>query len=442
MTSNHPSLLNRFHLLFLIMGDVTIFILTLLLAIGVRFGFPITPHAWELHRGPFFWVLVIFLLCLTIGDWYDTRRRFVSHEFFGKAIVIFLLFLFLTFTLFYFSPFFIITPKRALLLQAVFLFIGFSFFRIAMMRSLHPGPVRWMMVGDHPLMNELLSEQHRLNKGNDYHLLHPQAITPELLSELQCERVVTANETIEHDNAGFFFRELLPRKIRIQRFTDFFEEVCEKVPVEVITETWFLENLDETRFLFYDRFKRISDVLFVFLLTLPAAILSLFLALAIKLEGKSDVLYYQRRLKKAGEEFFIGKFSSMQRNAESRGPQWSSELDSRVTIMGRFLRRTHLDEIPQLIPILLGDMSFIGPRPERPEFVDMLKEKIPFYYQRFLVKPGISGWAQIHYPYGSTVEDALKKLQYELYYIKHRTVLLDLEILLRTFRLMFSQLHR
>ena len=110
-----------------------------------------------------------------------------------------------------------------------------------------------------------------------------------------------------------------------------------------------------------------------------------------------------------------------------------------MTKVGRVIRRLHFDELPQLINIIKGDMSFIGPRPERPEFVESLRKEIPFYYQRFLVKPGLSGWAQLNYPYGETAEDALKKLQYDLYYIKHRSMLLDLEILLRSFRLVFFQ---
>ena len=126
-------------------------------------------------------------------------------------------------------------------------------------------------------------------------------------------------------------------------------------------------------------------------------------------------------------------------DAEKHGPQWSTKGDSRVTKVGKVIRDLHFDEIPQLINILKGDMSFIGPRPERPEFVDKLGQEMPFYYQRFLVKPGLSGWAQLNYPYGETVEDALHKLQYDLYYIKHRSVFLDLEIFLRSFRLLFFQ---
>jgi lipopolysaccharide/colanic/teichoic acid biosynthesis glycosyltransferase len=132
------------------------------------------------------------------------------------------------------------------------------------------------------------------------------------------------------------------------------------------------------------------------------------------------------------------KFRTMGIDAESAGPQWATRNDPRVTKFGKFLRKTRLDEIPQFINILKGDMSFVGPRPERPEFVAQLSEQIPFYKERLLVKPGLSGWAQINFKYGESVEDAMTKLQYDLFYIKNRSFTLDISIILKTINTVFN----
>jgi exopolysaccharide biosynthesis polyprenyl glycosylphosphotransferase len=156
-------------------------------------------------------------------------------------------------------------------------------------------------------------------------------------------------------------------------------------------------------------------------------------ALSIKVDSPGPVLFRQARVGKDGKVFMLYKFRSMSVDAEQRtGPVWASEDDPRITRVGRLLRKIRLDETPQMFNVLRGDMSFIGPRPERPVFVNQLKEQIPFYVLRFAVKPGITGWAQVKYPYGSTVEDALEKLQYDLYYIKNMSIFLDLLILLKS----------
>jgi exopolysaccharide biosynthesis polyprenyl glycosylphosphotransferase len=165
-------------------------------------------------------------------------------------------------------------------------------------------------------------------------------------------------------------------------------------------------------------------------LTLPLFPL---IALLIKRDSPGPVFYRQERLGKGGRIFRLIKFRSMRCDAESTtGPVWAGEHDPRVTRVGRVLRRARLDEVPQLINVLRGEMSVVGPRPERPAFVSQLQEKVPFYIHRLAMKPGVTGWAQVKYRYGSSVEDALEKLQYDLYYIKNLSVFLDLLILLQT----------
>jgi exopolysaccharide biosynthesis polyprenyl glycosylphosphotransferase len=179
--------------------------------------------------------------------------------------------------------------------------------------------------------------------------------------------------------------------------------------------------------------KRILDLVFIFLSLPILGLLLPFLALAVHLDSPGPVFYRQLRSGRAGKPFSIIKFRTMVVDAEKDGrARWATENDPRITRVGRFLRKTRLDELPQLINILKGDMSLVGPRPERPEFIEELQQAIPFYRVRLLVKPGLTGWAQIHYDYGNSVEDALIKLQYDFYYIRYWSLWLDLYTLFKT----------
>ena len=161
----------------------------------------------------------------------------------------------------------------------------------------------------------------------------------------------------------------------------------------------------------------------------------LFVILAIKLESPGPIFYRQERVGLDGKVFKVWKLRSMRVDAEGDGvPQWAKTADNRVTRVGRIIRKTRLDEVPQIINVLTGDMSFIGPRPERPFFVDQLREQIPFYDLRHRVRPGITGWAQINYPYGASVEDSRMKFSYDLYYLKKNDVFMDFAILMQTVR--------
>ena len=182
-------------------------------------------------------------------------------------------------------------------------------------------------------------------------------------------------------------------------------------------------------------FKRGLDLCASGLLSLLAAPLILLAALLIRLESRGPVFYHQERLGKGGRVFGLTKLRTMREDAEREGrPVWAQQGDDRVTRVGRLLRKTRLDELPQVLSVLRGDMSFVGPRPERPFFVEQIKRAVPFYELRETAKPGITGWAQVRYPYGASIEDARAKLEYDLYYLKNRSLFLDLSILFHTVR--------
>ncbi|QPB84655.1 exopolysaccharide biosynthesis polyprenyl glycosylphosphotransferase [Pseudoalteromonas rubra] len=178
--------------------------------------------------------------------------------------------------------------------------------------------------------------------------------------------------------------------------------------------------------------KRTLDILFSFFLLVLTIPIALITAILIKLESRGPVLYKQQRTGQYNQEFHVIKFRSMRQDAESNGAQWASKYDSRVTRVGKFIRRTRIDELPQLINVLKGEMSLVGPRPEREVFIKELEKRIPYYRFRHAVKPGVTGLAQTSYRYGESVEDAVWKHKYDIHYIKHHRTLTDLKILLKT----------
>ena len=185
------------------------------------------------------------------------------------------------------------------------------------------------------------------------------------------------------------------------------------------------------------RIKRVGDIIFslvLLFLTLPIIFIS---AIIIFLQDNGPILYSQIRVGRGGKEFRIYKLRSMKINSEKSGVQWSKSNDKRITKFGKIIRKFRIDELPQLISVLLGDMSLIGPRPERPEIIKFIEEEIPHYNLRNGLRPGISGWAQVNYPYGASIDDTKKKLSFDLYYIHNFNILLDFLILLKTIKIVF-----
>jgi sugar transferase (PEP-CTERM system associated) len=223
------------------------------------------------------------------------------------------------------------------------------------------------------------------------------------------------------------------RGIRVEDWPTFYEKATGKILVTAVRPSWLIFSDGFVKTARTEIVKRLFDITVSTIgLVLAAPIMAL-VAVAIKLESAGPILYRQPRLGQNGCVFILNKFRSMRQDAEKHtGPVWTTTKDTRITRVGAVLRRTRLDELPQLVNVLVGHMSFIGPRPERPEFVTELQKTIPFYMERLAVKPGLTGWAQVRYQYGSTVEDAVEKLQYDLYYIKNLSLFLDLLIVLNT----------
>jgi exopolysaccharide biosynthesis polyprenyl glycosylphosphotransferase len=212
-----------------------------------------------------------------------------------------------------------------------------------------------------------------------------------------------------------------------------YEEYTGKIAVENLRPSWFIFSDGFRKSALLITVKRVVDLIVGAIGLVLALPIMAIVALLVKLTSRGPVLYHQARVGQHGRIFTVHKFRSMVADAEAdTGAIWARENDSRVTPIGGILRRTRLDELPQLWNVLRGDMSLVGPRPERPEFVRSLTDQIPFYGQRHVVRPGLTGWAQVRYTYCATVEDAMEKLQYDLYYIKNMSLALDLFVLFST----------
>ncbi|HVN95523.1 MAG TPA: sugar transferase [Syntrophorhabdaceae bacterium] len=249
--------------------------------------------------------------------------------------------------------------------------------------------------------------------------------------------VHTAILAIPKNRSASLIRNILDARlqgINIRDMADVYEELTGRIPVRNIGDQWllFAEGFYLLHKEYIQKFKRLMDLITSGLFLLFIAPLMGLIALAVKLDSPGPVLYSQRRMGKGQQIFTIYKFRSMRHDAETEGVRWAQEKDPRVTKIGRFLRLTHMDEIPQIWNIFKGDMSLVGPRPERPEFVALLEKEVPYYFARHSVKPGMTGWAQINYQYGASIEDAKNKLEYDIYYVKNMSLMLDFKILLRT----------
>ena len=259
--------------------------------------------------------------------------------------------------------------------------------------------------------------------------------TSELSDLMQRQHVDRVVVSLSDRRGRMPIRELLQAKmsgVRVEDAATMYERLTGKILIDDIKPSWLIFSDGFRASRLTRMIKRVVDLALAAVGLVLASPLVLLTALAVRLESSGPVLYRQERVGENGRVFTLFKFRSMRTDAENGTPIWAKENDDRVTRIGRFIRLTRLDELPQLWNVLRGDMSFVGPRPERPFFVEQLAAVIPFYSERHAVKPGVTGWAQVKYQYGSSVEDAMEKLRYDLYYIKHLSIVFDLTIVVDT----------
>lgn len=259
-----------------------------------------------------------------------------------------------------------------------------------------------------------------------------------LIPMYRISAILISDSTISRDDIVYLLGQVMDSRVHVLVVPDLYDVVSGHFKSSFVHNFNFKELLPHNMPVWQAYLKRLMDVQISLLLLLLTSPLLLLTALAIRLDSKGPIFYSQERIGQYGRPFLIWKFRTMRTDAEASGPQWATKKDPRITRIGQFLRKTRIDEIPQFLCVLRGDMSIVGPRPERQHFIDLLVQKIPLYSRRLVMKPGITGWAQVCHSYDTSIEDVRKKLMYDLYYFENMSLLLDLQIMLRTVMVVFT----
>ncbi|MFC1700648.1 sugar transferase [Patescibacteria group bacterium] len=435
----------------LLIGDILFLYASLLATLFIRYGLKSIAKNCGQHFWPFTIIYVIWLIVFFINGLYELTLARNNIKFYSILFQTLIINTGLSIAFFYFIPYFGIAPKTNLFLNLIIFALLFSIWRQIYNHSLRASALanNVLIIGENKEI-EQIKEITRNNPQLGYQIVQQikteDIQTPFDLLETAVQKnikiIVTAIDPHQNSKLVRSLYQCLPLKISFSDLPSFYEKILGKVPVSSIGEIWFLENLTESQKNFYESIKRVLDIFGAIIFGITSLILYPFIALAIKLDSPGPVFYKQRRIGLDGLIFNVVKFRSMIHEAEKGRAQWADKQDHRITKIGRFIRKTRIDELPQLWNILLGQMSFIGPRPERIEFVQQLEKEIPYYQIRHIVRPGLSGWAQVNFHYGASVKDSIEKLQYELYYIKHRSIILDTSIILRTINIVLKGMGR
>lgn len=441
----------------LIFGDIIVLYFALYLTLLTRYWQAPEFALWQNHLLPFSITFVAWIIIFYIAGLYNLHLAVNNANFFRLTAKSLAIAAFLSLAFFYLTPQINIAPKRNLLIYIVLFFILFYLWRRlynGLLKSYLPKN-KIAIIGMNNLAKELIEEfsqkphlgyrvafvideEKNANIFNGVPILKDVDNLESLIKEKNIDTIVFAAGASESSELRSSLFKCLPLKINYISLHHFYENITGKIPVESITKMWFLENLSEGRKKAYDTFKRFYDIILALIIFFITIIFWPLIAIAVKLESAGPVFFKQTRAGKNNKPFKILKFRSMASADNDYSP--TKNGDKRVTKFGALMRKTRIDELPQIINILKGEMSFIGPRPERPELIAELEKQIPFYKERMLVKPGATGWDQISGEYHSpSCEDSLKKIQYDLFYIKNRSVYLDLSIILKTIATILSR---
>lgn len=434
----------------LILGDVALSVISFFTGILIRFG-TINVDVIEKPLSKLFIFTFVVIAVSFFAELYDQTNYSKKIIFLQILICNFLSVIILS-LIFYLMPF--LTIGRGLLGITIFSFSLYQFLWHLSWRTLLNIPVlakKVLILGTGPVArkigNLVLSTNHQYALAGYIHcssdtlavpkeqILCDEARLGEIAIREKASKVIVS---ISERRGSLPLRDLLVCKfsgIEVLDAPSFYEQLTGKLLIENITPSWFIFS-NGFKITFLKRIsKRIMDITLAFIILCLTIPLMIIIALLIKIDSRGPVLYRQVRIGERERKFVIFKFRTMVSDAEKdTGPVWTKRDDPRVTRIGKILRKTRLDELPQIFNVIKGEMSFVGPRPERPEFVERLKQEIPYYSERHFVKPGITGWAQIKYPYGASVEDALEKLRYDLFYIKHLSIFFDLLIIIETIK--------
>lgn len=440
----------------LFLGDVILIPIAYFLSLVIRFGIKDYSLLKPSIGGAF--VILCYIFTFYIADLYEFDRPFKSVKYIFRFLTAIVISAIITLGAFYFFPklwfgrgIFVISA----FLVGVFTYLWRLFFAYIFSDILY-AKRRVIIVGSGEILKVLSKQIENLgpfeiigfvceryeNKENcnNENILGTYKDILNIVVERNIDIVIVSATHIEDQEFLKYIVECKMQGINVVDMPTFYEDVSGKVPVEFINDLWFvttpISGVKKT--IYNEKIKRLLDIVFSIFGIIFSLFITVPVAILIKLESKGPVFYKQRRVGLNNKVFECIKFRSMTVDAEKNGAVWAKKDDNRVTKVGKIIRKLRIDEIPQMWNVLKGEMSFIGPRPERPEFVELLVKKIPYYNLRHSVKPGITGWAQVCYPYGASEEDALEKLKYDLFYIKNMSLFLDFQILLKTAKVVLS----
>lgn len=441
----------------LLAGDIVILYLSLYLTLTVRYWDKFDEHILASHLLPFsilfcFWIMIFYIFNL-----YNLNTAVNNFRYFQTLTKLLIFTGLLSAAFFYLVPQIDIAPKRNLLIFLLIFAILFSLWRnlFNWLLKSHLPKNNIAIIGYNDLVKKLILElKEKSHLGYNIKFIIDEGTNSDTYQGIKIYQKIQDLKNLTIDNKinnivlvssphhsselrSILFK-CLPLKINFISIQNFYEIVTGKVAIESVNKMWFLENLNEGDKKFFNIFKRFYDFViafFVLVVTLPFWPI---IGLLLKIENKESIFFTQERLGKNNKVFKMIKFRTQRTVKEVPDP--TQENDPRITKVGKFFRVTRIDEIPQVINIIKGDMSLVGPRPERPDLAKELEKQIPFFNERVLVKPGATGWDQISGEYHSpSVEDTLKKIQYDLFYIKNRSIYLDLSIILKTISTILSK---
>lgn len=428
----------RFRAPIVLFFDLVIGFLSLALMLIIRYPASEFNSQFSIHLFPFVIVISILAFCLYIFNLYSARFNRSITEFNDSFIKSVLLSFLLSIIIFYiFGKFFNLTPKTNLIIfTGIFSLIDFPT-RILIRRQYSKRNINRKILLIVDTENILLNEI-RNNETIGYKILKEEkAFNYDDIVKIKPDILV-----VEEINEEIFGRlyDLIKEGISVYTLSLFYEETFRKIPVETLNRNDIVKYTGGNQSLFIVT-KRFIDIVISISFLIILSPIFLILSILVKLTSKGPILIRQKRVGKNDEEFILFKFRSMYKDSEKDGAVWTKDdkTDTRITPLGRILRKTHLDEMPQLINILRGEISLVGPRPERPEFTQMLEKEIPYYDLRHSVKPGLTGWAQVNYRYGSSIDDTKEKLKFDFYYIKNRNIFLDILILAKTIAMILTK---
>ncbi len=439
---------NRNEAFLLFFGDIMAFLLSLWITLLLRYVAVPSFSLFRQHLTPFAVLFFVWVIIFFISGLYEKHTVILKSRLPNIILNAQVTNSLIAVLFFYFIPYFGITPKITLFIYLIISFCLILFWRIKIVslvgfRKREPA----MLIGSGPEVNELIEE---VNNNNRYNLYFVSFINLDKANVVDFQTDIL--DRIYTDNISVVVIDLRNRKIEPIlphlynlifshiRFMDkykVYEDIFDRVPFSLLQYNWFLENISTSSKLVYDTFKRLIDIILSFVGGIVSLAFYPFVWAAIKMDDGGPVFISQERIGQGGRKINMIKFRSMKSNDKG---VWIVEKDERVTKVGRFLRKTRIDELPQLWNVLRGDVSLIGPRPDIYDIGIKLSQEIPYYTIRSVIKPGLSGWAQIKMDLAPvTVEDTKTRLVYDLYYVKNRSVFLDLKIILKTIKFLASR---